>query len=144
MMRFRKASMDDGIKVLANLRPEQRATIEKLNLDPLGLLAKVINKEFPSMTVEIDGEVASVFGVHRETLLSDAKVWMITTELIEKHPVAFLRASRRFTEDLHKNYGPLIGMVDSDFERSRRWLRWIGFKEVKAGDFIVMRYSGGH
>lgn len=144
MMEFRKATIGDGIAVLERLRPEQKATLEKLELDAMVLLNKVVDNGMPSTTVLIDGEVAAVFGVARETLLGEVKIWMITTDLIEKHPIEFLRNSRRFTKSLFSAYGPLVGMVDSDFEKSRRWLRWIGFEEVRKGDFIVMRYSGGH
>lgn len=144
MMTFRQATLEDGKIVLAHLRPEQKETIKKLELDALTLLSKVIRGNLPSTTVLIDGEVAAVFGVTKESLLSDAKIWLITSELINKEPIAFLRASRRFTEELYQAYGPLIGMVDSDFEKSRQWLRWIGFKEVRQGDFIVMRYNGGY
>lgn len=144
MMTFRSATLDDGKQVLLDLRVEQKTTIEKLDLDALKLLTKVINNRFPSITVLIDGEVAAVFGVSQETLLSDVKIWMITTSKIESSPIAFLRASRRFTQELYESYGPLLGVVDSDFEKSRRWLRWIGFKEINVGDFIVMRYEGGH
>lgn len=144
MMTFREATWEDGKEVLERLRPQQMATVKKLNLDVMGLLTKVINNNFPSITVLIDGEVAAVFGVAQESLLSDVKIWLMTTPLIEKNSIAFLRESRRFTQELYKAYGPLIGMVDSDFEKSRRWLRWIGFKEVRVGEFIVMRYNGGH
>ena len=144
MMTFREATFDDGREVLSRLRPEQKSTVAKLNHDAHGLLFKVINNGFPSITVLIDGEVAAVFGVAQETLLSDVKIWLMTTPLVEKNSIAFLRASRRFTQELYASYGPLVGMVDSDFDKSRRWLRWIGFKETKVGEFIVMRYEGGH
>lgn len=144
MMEFRKATIGDGVSVLAHLRDEQKTTISKLDLDALALLHKVMGSGMPSTTVLIDDEIAAVFGVARETLLGEVKIWMITTDLISKHPIEFLRKSRQFTKDLYSAYGPLIGMVDSNFEKSQRWLRWIGFEEVRKGDFIVMRYSGGH
>lgn len=135
--------MTDGEYVLENLRKEQRATLARLGIDAWELLHQVIAR-FPSETVLINDEVAAVFGVARETLLGEAKIWLITTSLIEKEPVAFLRASRMITKKLYAIHGPLTGMVDADFEKSQRWLRWIGFKEVRDGDFIVMRYNGGH
>lgn len=143
-MRFRRATFEDGVLVLENLREEQQLTIEKLGIDSKALLRKAINETYPSMTVIVEDQVAAVFGVMKETLLGEAKIWLITTPLIEKEPVAFLRASRTFTETLYAEHGPLIGMVDADFEKSHRWLRWIGFEEVRDGDFKVMRYTGGH
>jgi hypothetical protein len=47
-------------------------------------------------------------------------------------------------QKLYTNYGPVLGIVDADFEKSRQWLRWIGFEEISVGEYIVMRYSGGN
>jgi hypothetical protein len=69
---------------------------------------------------------------------------MLTTPLIEAHQVALLRASKRFVQWMAAHYGPVVGLVDNEFEISKNWLRWIGFKEVQAGEYVVMRYSGGH
>lgn len=143
MISFREATLDDGVYVLNHLRPEQRATLKKLGIDGFSLFRSVLEKA-PAETVLINGRVAAVFGVSSESLIGEAKIWMITTSLIEKEPVAFLRASRTITEVLFQKHGSLIGMVDSDFEKSQRWLRWIGFKEVRKGNFNVMRYDGGH
>jgi len=144
MISFRKAEIGDGIQILSNLRFHEARTIEKLQLDAVGLLDKALRNEFPSFVCIVDGEPAAIFGGHSETLLGETRLWMLTTPLIEKHQVPLLRASKRFVEWMARIYGPVVGMVDSEFEASRNWLRWIGFKEVQDGDYIVMRYSSGH
>lgn len=144
MISFRGATLDDGIEILSNLRFHERRTIEKLGLDAVSLLSKALRNEFPSFVCLVDGEPAAIFGGHSETLLGETRLWMLTTPLIEKHQVPLLRHSRRFVQWMCANYGPVVGMVDSEFETSRAWLRWIGFKEVADGDYIVMRYSSGH
>jgi hypothetical protein len=144
MISFQKATLDDGIQILSNLRFHEARTIEKLQLDAVGLLDKALRNEFPSFVCFVDGEPAAIFGGHSETLLGETRLWMLTTPLIEKHQVPLLRASKRFVEWMARTYGPVVGMVDSEFEASRNWLRWIGFKEVHDGEYIVMRYSSGH
>lgn len=144
MIQFAKATLDDGLAVLQNLRDQEKATIERLQIDAAGLLAKVLQNQFPSFTLFIDGVPAAIFGGHSETLVGECRLWMLTTPLIEKHPVPLLRASRRYVQWMYVNYGPVIGMVDSKFDKSRDWLRWIGFKEIHDGEYIEMRYSGGH
>lgn len=141
---FKQARLEDGIEILSNLRYHETRTIEKLQINAVELLEKAIRNEFPTFVCMVDGEPAAIFGGHSETLLGETRLWMLTTPLIEKHQVPLLRHSRRFVEWMAKNYGPVVGMVDSEFEASRNWLRWIGFKEVKDGDYIVMRYSSGH
>ena len=144
MISFRKAELEDGIQILSNLRFHEQRTIEKLQLDAVGLLDKALRNEFPSFVCMVDGEPAAIFGGHSETLLGETRLWMLTTPLIEKHQVPLLRASKRFVQWMAAHYGPVVGMVDSEFEASRNWLLWIGFKEVHDGEYIVMRYSSGH
>lgn len=144
MISFQEATLDAGIQILSNLRFHEARTIEKLQLDAVNLLDRALRNEFPSFVCLVDGEPAAIFGGHSETLLGETRLWMLTTPLIEKHQVPLLRASKRFVEWMARNYGPVVGMVDSEFEASRNWLRWIGFKEVADSDYIVMRYSSGH
>lgn len=144
MISFRKAELDDGIAILSNLRLHEARTIEKLQLDAVDLLDRALRNEFPSFVCMVDDEPAAIFGGHSETLLGECRLWMLTTPLIEAHQIPLLRASRRFVEWMARTYGPVVGMVDSEFEVSQNWLRWIGFKEVHDGEFIVMRYSSGH
>ena len=141
MIEFKKAELDDGISILSNLRFHERRTIDKLGLDAVGLLSEALRNEFPSFVCMVDGEPAAIFGGHSETLLGECRLWMLTTPLIEAHQVPLLRWSRRYVKWMRHTYGPVIGMVDSEFEISRNWLRWIGFKEVQDGDFVVMRYE---
>jgi hypothetical protein len=144
MIEFREATVFDGIEILAHIREPQKRTIEKLNIDASALLTKAIRNEFPSFCVFVEGHPAAIFGGHSETLIGETRLWMLTTPLIERHQVPLLRYSKRFVRAMFESYGPVIGVVDADFEKSRAWLRWIGFKEIAEGDYIVMRYSGGH
>lgn len=141
MIQFKEATLEDGITILSNLRFHEARTIDKLGLDGIALLAMAIRNDFPSFVCLVDGEPAAIFGGHSETLLGECRLWMLTTPLIERHQVPLLRASKRFVQWMRLNYGPVVGMVDSEFDVSRRWLRWIGFKEVQDGEYVVMRYE---
>jgi len=144
MIEFRRATFGDGIQILSNLRVHEQRTLDKLQINAPELLERALRNEFPSFVCIVDGEPAAIFGGHSETLLGECRLWMLTTPLIEDHQVPLLRASKRFVEWMARAYGPVVGMVDSEFEKSRDWLRWIGFKEVRDGEYIVMRYSSGH
>ncbi len=144
MISFQEATLDDGLTILSNLRFHERRTLDKLGVDAVELLDRALRNEFPSFVCMVDGEPAAIFGGHSETLLGECRLWMLTTPLIEQHQVPLLRASKRFVKWMAAHYGPVVGMVDSEFEKSRAWLRWLGFKEVHDGEYIVMRYSGGH
>lgn len=143
-IKFKDATFDDGLQVLQNLRWQEQKTITKLQLDAPTLLAEALNNGYPSCACFVDGEIAAIFGGSSHTLLGEVSVWMLTTPLIEQHPIAFLRGTRKFVHWMFKMYGPIIGMVDTENEKSRNWLMWIGFRKVRDGEFEVMRYSGGH
>lgn len=144
MIQFKSATVEDGVQILSNLRFHEQRTLEKLQINAPALLERALRNEFPSFVCLVDGKPAAIFGGHSETLLGECKLWMLTTPLIEGHQIPLLRWSRRYVQWMFLNYGPVIGMVDSEFEISKNWLRWLGFKEVHDGEYIVMRYSGGH
>ena len=144
MIQFKGATLKHGLEILDNLRGQEKKTLEKLHIDAVSLLDKAIHNGFPSYVCMIDGRPAAIFGGHSETLLGEVRLWMLTTPLIEHHQVPLLRASKKFVKWMYENYGQVVGMVDSEFEVSRNWLRWIGFKEVHDGEYVVMRYSDGH
>jgi len=144
MIKFVPAKMEHGYYILGNLRAAEKRTIQKLGLDAPALLEKALANGYPSFTLMIDGEPAAIFGGTSETMLGEGRLWMLTTPLILQHTVPLLRASRTFVHWMYEHYGPVIGMVDAEFDASKRWLQWIGFKEVQHGDYIVMRYSNGH
>lgn len=145
MIKFVEATLEHGHAVLANLREQERKTIEKLCLDAPALLAKALDNGFPAFTLLIDDVPAAIFGGASATMLGEPRLWMLTTPLILEHQIPLLRASRAYVRWMYNQYGPVVGMVDAEFQKSKRWLQWIGFKEVQQGDYIVMRYSSnGH
>jgi hypothetical protein len=144
MITFRQATTRDGDYILNNLRVQESKTIEKLGIDPNALLARALFSELPSWTCLVDGIPAAIFGATADTLLGEPRLWMLTTPLIERHQVPLLRASKMYVQRMAEVHGSVVGMVDAEFEKSKAWLRWIGFKEVKKGDYIVMRYSHGN
>ena len=142
-MIFRPATFEDGLAILKDLREAQCLTLNKLKLDPEALLRQAMNGSRATAAV-IDGKPAAVFGVVSLSLVGLAKIWLITTPAVEKEPIAFLRSSRAFTQALFEEHGMLIGAVDADFPKSRRWLEWLGFVPFREGKITIMRYSGGH
>lgn len=142
-MKFREGTWDDGLKVLKHLREQQALTLDKLEMSPEALLRKAL--EQPATTILVNDKPAAMFGTVSTTLIGLTKIWLIATPLIEREPIAFLRASRRVLKEYHAKHGMLIGVVDRDFIKSKHWLEWCGFEELERGpEFITMRYSGGH
>src|ERR1017187_9194225 len=119
MIKFVPAKMEHGYYILGNLRAAEKRTIQKLGLDAPALLEKALANGYPSFTLMIDGEPAAIFGGTSETMLGEGRLWMLTTPLILQHTVPLLRASRTFVHWMYEHYGPVIGMVDAEFDASK-------------------------
>lgn len=144
MIFIRPTQIQDIEDIIPRLRQHDRKTIERLRLDPVALLRKTYDNGSPMMTAEDDGAPICMWGLEKKSLLSSWMIWMLTTDEVDKHAIKFLRTSRIIVRTWAEAFGTIEGMVDSDFETSVRWLRWLGFHEVSDGEFKLMRYSGGH
>ena len=75
-----------------------------------------------------DGVPAAAWGVAPASLLGETGVpWLLGTEAIERHPVAFLRRCRGMLDDLSRDFLVLRNLVDTRNRSSIRWLGWLGF-----------------
>lgn len=140
MIEIRKTELADIAAIIPNLRMHDRKTIERLRLDPVALLRRTFDNGSPMMTALVDGEPACMWGLEKKSLLASWMIWMLTTDLIDDYPIKFLRASRVIIRTWSDAFGTIEGMVDSDFETSIKWLRWLGFREITSGEFRLMRY----
>jgi hypothetical protein len=82
--------------------------------------------------VHFNGEVGAMFGVvvhPRSSVLAPiGVVWMLTTTVVDRYPVAFYKASRKVVRDLSQRYGMLFNYVDTRYTQAVEWARRIGFE----------------
>lgn len=96
-----------------------------------------------SFTAFLDGEAACMYGVHTPDLISGkAMPWMMATDTVKKAKVAFYRMSKKYVLDMATRYSCLTGHVDSGFDKSQAWLKWLGF-DIKEGEgFHTFKLDG--
>lgn len=76
-----------------------------------------------------DERVACVWGLAPPTAISNrAYLWLLTTDLVEKHKFLFVRHSQLAVEDALKRYDVVVGHVAVGNTSARKWLRWLGAK----------------
>ena len=72
-------------------------------------------------TALIDEVPCAIFGVN------NGIIWLVATDEIARHPVAFFRHSRKIFNKLKEGYTLLENYVHVSNTLSIRWLRWLGF-----------------
>jgi hypothetical protein len=85
---------------------------------------------YGALVAEDEEGIICFWGKYRETILDDVVyVWMEPVR--DKLPgMAFLRASRKFIDELKPTARLLVGTCAADNKMSYRWLFWLGFRAV--------------
>lgn len=102
--------------------------VETVGLDKARIVADAVIKADYAFTAFVGNEIACMWGIHTQTILSDiAYMWLVTTPLVEKHQFVFARKSQIYLQGLKQHYRVIEGHVGAQFPRSIRWLKWLGF-----------------
>jgi hypothetical protein len=115
-------------EVMRDLRARAVAIDLQEMVDPIGQAKQLLHYSTEAWVVYFEGRPAVLWGVFSDTLLSDeATVWTVTTSVVDCHPFMFLRGSQELLKYLLDRYSKLVGTVEVGYERSEKWLRWLGF-----------------
>lgn len=121
MVEIRPTLPGDSWLILANLRQS-----EVDELDALGVTSEQCMRYGlmcgNSSTVFINDEPAGVFGIIDYG--SYQVPWAVFTQTIDKYPIAFLRAARRWAKGLDNT---TVNYVDVRNARAVKWFAWLGF-----------------
>jgi len=95
---------------------------------PLEALAKSTRLSEKARTGLIDGEIVCMFGVYRQNLMgARGTIWLLGTDLLQKHGRRFLRRNRDETDRLSNGFSLLENYCDARNTVAIRWLKWLGF-----------------
>lgn len=95
---------------------------------PFEALAYSLRKSSAAWTAMVDGRPEVMFGVGDINILTGVGApWLLGTDAVEKHYVAFLRHSVSWRDQLLRRYPVLRNFVDDRNRVAIRWLRWLGF-----------------
>jgi hypothetical protein len=117
----------DAVRILPYLRIRDASFLEGKDCAPHQVIINEVARSILAYTVTLDGMPAVIWGAILTSMLNDqAYVWMLGTRMIDDHPTAFLRHSRKAVMEMRKRFGILYGSLEPDFAVSERWLRWMG------------------
>src|SRR6187399_1721952 len=122
MVEIRPTLPGDSWLILANLRQPEVDELAALGVTSeecmrFGLMSG------KAETVFINDEPAGIFGVIDYGTYQVP--WAVFTTAIDKYPIAFLRAARRWAQSLD---GTMVNYVDVRNDRAVKWFAWLGFK----------------
>ncbi len=104
---------------------------------PQKALVFSLRKSSVAYTVLIDGRPEVMFGVGDLNILTGVGApWLLGTDAVERHYVAFLRGSREWRGKLLMRYPIMRNLVDERNRVSVRWLKWLG---CTLSDPVVIR-----
>lgn len=132
MIEVRHVTPDAIDALIPRLRP-----VDRLELDCMmpgdqrvGLL-RMAERARRAKAAYIDGEIAGIFGVSAQGVLSSTGCpWMLATPIIEQRDVrrAFVECSPVALEWLGQDFTRLWNMVSVENRAAIRWLGWLGFE----------------
>jgi hypothetical protein len=76
----------------------------------------------------VDGEVAVIGGDSAPVLASEGLLWLFTTPLVERVPLAFFRMMREEISNIMEIRATVRSTVLASFERCLRFYRMLGFE----------------
>jgi hypothetical protein len=128
MLTLRTATLEDARYVGARLRAGDAAEVLLLGLDGVEAIERSMRDSFASECIVIDGEPAAVLGLSMPDLASGVGVpWILTTDAVERHPIAFGRATRRILNRALDVAYRLENFTDARYTRALAWIEWLGF-----------------
>lgn len=122
-----------------NIRERERAVLERLGETAEHFVTAEVASSLQCWAGLADGEVVCIWGIQTTgPLAEDAYVWMVCSEALATYSRTFLRHSREALETVRPFFKRVYGCVFDDFDKSTRWLEWLGF-EVAAPNHKGLR-----
>ena len=136
-----EARFEHVAAICKRLRERERLGFVKLGDDPERLVFAEVRGSFLAFAGLVDDEPIALWGAQAAGVLDDeAYIWLICSQEAERHPMTFLRHSRRAIDSLSPFFKHLYGYVKEDFTCSVRWLEWLGFEIQEPVDGVRRFY----
>jgi len=126
----RKTTEEDITAILKEIREFSRSELFVVADTEEEALRQAVEGSRDVWSGFANNKLVLMYGVRIISILSNhAYLWMITTELAEKHWVTFIRATTLFSWELLHQYDKLTVISPMKSHVSQRWLRYIGFEQ---------------
>lgn len=98
------------------------------NREPFEAMREALSSSYYARTLFIGLEPLCIFGLAPLSILGmgSARIWMFGTAAIDRHPLAFARASKQYLAEVFQYCNLATNLVDASDTAAMRWLEWLG------------------
>ena len=99
------------------------------SMELLGVINHSVELSTYAQAGLVNDELVCLWGVCPISMLSSKGApWMLSTDVIEKYPLTFLKRCKPVIKKLKQDYNHLENHVDVRNTVAIHWLKWLGFK----------------
>lgn len=133
---IRAATQKDALHLAAAMRAADAAECVAIGCTPLEGVVESMKRSLFSHTVEFDGQPAAIWGVVQDVgHLDVGMVWVLTSNVVDRHHNRFWRTSVRVLRGLASVRPVLFNFIDARYEKALRWAARLGFEIQTAVGF---------
>lgn len=132
MEAVRFSTLDDADYLAPRLRDEDlQELIAAGSPDALTTLKAGVLFSKPALSVvDADDRAVTMFGVCPSSDPFIGYIWLLSSDVLDRNKMKFLRHCKQWLEALHKHYPVLTNRVDARNTVHIKWLEWMGFTFV--------------
>ena len=121
------ATMSHVYTLAANMRQEDAAEFEAVGIDLKAGLRKTFRAALMRESIFLDGVLAAMWGLGGDALSDIGAPWLLTTPIVERVPVTFVKVGRQNVETMLRLKPILVNYVDARYRRACRFVEALGF-----------------
>jgi len=131
MIEARLAEPKDAFLLGPRMRQEDVDEVKACSgLFPAEALLLGVEKSVECYTLWAGDQPLAMYGIVEDQNPSIGCIWLLGSDLIYEHRVAFLRISRPWIERFQSQYPILYNYIDARNTVHIRWLQWLGFSFI--------------
>ena len=131
-LQVRPSTLDDCAELAATMRWDDRVEIDAASgRSPLTVLLDGFARSVECNAALYDGRVMCIWGVVPEGTILGGRVgcvWMLTSDLVEKYPLAFYRQCKVELRGLMSRWDVLSNFIACSHAKAIRWAKRLGLQ----------------
>jgi hypothetical protein len=138
-MRFEVAHHRHIRLISASMRARDIAEIQwAVGQEPERAMREALEHSFYARTLFMGLEPLAMYGLAPLSMLAGhARIWIFGTSAIDRHKIAFTRASKLAISALFCHCSLMTNIVATNDEAAIKWLKWLG------GSLVENKYAAG-